>query len=1172
MATRSTIQKPLTNTLLDGIIQGEKWDISSNNTISIQMANYISYFDASYNTYIPNSSLLYAVLNYVTSDISRYLPINFSVSNTVISDPIYSTANITFTAINMAGPDAYYAGATTNTLGVAEFPGSNTTGDIYIPNAGVDIFLNKLILSNSYLAPGQDGIYTIYHELGHALGLKHPFDDGGNGRPTFASLGIAPYDFGVITVMSYENPANYTSDGYGAPTTYMAADILALQEIYGKRSDYNTENTTYSLSNTDAWGSLYDCGGADTLNFSACTQGFLIALDGGVSYSSDFKTGYWLLSQNSSIRNLENDLESSYEDVIGTNYADEIYGNSLNNSLNAGLGNDSIYSSAGNDAIDGGGDNDTCIYNLTRSSYTITYSSGTYTVTALSGNEGSDTFINIEYFQFSDQTVAISNLNRVPTGSISIAGDLIEGRTLTAQNNFQDEDGIVGGIDYWWYVTSDGGRTGITDTASSSYVLKSSDIGKKILVQAVYTDGLGNTASVYSELVGVGPVLDDSSNPIPIIFTPFDASNNVAVGSNIVVTFSEAIKFGSGNIEIHQGSANGTLFASYSVSSPGFNLNISDTVLTINPTNNLAENTNYYVTFANGSIQDLSGNNFSGITTYDFITQETTPPTIAISTNDSALKAGETATISFTLSEASTDFTSADVTVSGGALTNFTGSGTNYSATFTPTSNSITNGVVSVSSTKFTDAAGNNNTASNSLSMSVDTIPNRSPSGLVKIAGTATQKLVLTASNTLADADGLGAITYQWLADNVAISDATASTYTLTQSEVGKIIKVAASYVDGRGQSEIVTSAIPTKAVANVNDAPTLVNAISDKSATEGTAFSFTVPSNTFSDIDTGDTLTLSAKLASGAALPKWLKFTSGAFIGTPLDADSATSITVRVTGTDKAKGTAYDDFVLDITGVNVAPTAKAITKVATATEGKAFKFALPKGTFTDGDKNDVLTYSATSKPDWLSIDSAGNLTGTPNYAAADSSTTSVVFVATDRLGLTATTTLTIKLTNTATIKGTANSETIVAGAGADKITGLAGNDTITGGADNDTISGGAGNDTLTGGSGNDYFLFDTAANASSNLDTITDFVSGADKFQFSKKVFAGLGKAVGNLTEAQFAYSTESLTTTDRIVYNSSTGALYYDADGSGTTASAVQVALIGGHPTVAVTDFLIV
>ena len=242
----------------------------------------------------------------------------------------------------------------------------------------------------------------------------------------------------------------------------------------------------------------------------------------------------------------------------------------------------------------------------------------------------------------------------------------------------------------------------------------------------------------------------------------------------------------------------------------------------------------------------------------------------------------------------------------------------------------------------------------------------------------------------------------------------------------------------------------------------------------------------------------------------------------------------------------------------NQNPTVKAITKVVAATEGKAFSYSLPNKTFTDPEGG-TLIYSASNKPDWLSIDSAtGKLIGTPSYAAADSGLTSVVFVATDSGGLTATTTLTIKLTNTATIKGTANSETIVAGLGVDKITGLAGDDTITGGAGNDTISGGVGNDTLTGGSGNDYFLFDKAANATSNLDTITDFVSGADKLQFSKKVFAGLGKAAGSLTDAQFAYSTESLTTTDRIIYNTSTGALYYDVDGIGAV-NAIQVAIIG-------------
>ena len=97
---------------------------------------------------------------------------------------------------------------------------------------------------------------------------------------------------------------------------------------------------------------------------------------------------------------------------------------------------------------------------------------------------------------------------------------------------------------------------------------------------------------------------------------------------------------------------------------------------------------------------------------------------------------------------------------------------------------------------------------------------NDAPTGSVAISGTATQGQTLTATNTLADADGLGTISYQWVAAGVAIAGATANTFTLTQAQVGKAITVTAGYTDGTGTSEAVTSSA-TGAVANVNDAPT---------------------------------------------------------------------------------------------------------------------------------------------------------------------------------------------------------------------------------------------------------------------------------------------------------------------------------------------------------------
>jgi len=116
---------------------------------------------------------------------------------------------------------------------------------------------------------------------------------------------------------------------------------------------------------------------------------------------------------------------------------------------------------------------------------------------------------------------------------------------------------------------------------------------------------------------------------------------------------------------------------------------------------------------------------------------DTLPPMIAIASSSTSLTAGQTATISFTLSESSTTFTSSDVSVSGGTLSNFSGSGTSYSATFTPTANSTSNGVISVASGTFTDAAGNANAdgsdANNTVTLAINTVAS---SGNDNLAGT----------------------------------------------------------------------------------------------------------------------------------------------------------------------------------------------------------------------------------------------------------------------------------------------------------------------------------------------------------------------------------------------------------------------------------------------------
>jgi hypothetical protein len=90
---------------------------------------------------------------------------------------------------------------------------------------------------------------------------------------------------------------------------------------------------------------------------------------------------------------------------------------------------------------------------------------------------------------------------------------------------------------------------------------------------------------------------------------------------------------------------------------------------------------------------------------------------------------------------------------------------------------------------------------------------------MVSISGTLQQYQTLYASNTLADANGLGIINYQWFSNGNVILGANQNSYSLTQAEVGKTISVMASYTDGLGKLENVSS-YPTNSVANVNDSP----------------------------------------------------------------------------------------------------------------------------------------------------------------------------------------------------------------------------------------------------------------------------------------------------------------------------------------------------------------
>ncbi|TLU82424.1 MAG: hypothetical protein FDX21_07930 [Chlorobium sp.] len=129
-----------------------------------------------------------------------------------------------------------------------------------------------------------------------------------------------------------------------------------------------------------------------------------------------------------------------------------------------------------------------------------------------------------------------------------------------------------------------------------------------------------NSGTVDAEISAATPEVGTLAHAPTITgVTPVDGAANVAVDSDLLFTFSDSIQRGNGLIEIHRDSVNGSVVESYHAETSA-NLSISDKTLVINPTGNLAHSTHYYVTFEDGSIKGLLGDNFAGANDYDLVT------------------------------------------------------------------------------------------------------------------------------------------------------------------------------------------------------------------------------------------------------------------------------------------------------------------------------------------------------------------------------------------------------------------------------------------------------------------------------------------------------------------------------------------------------------------------
>ncbi len=149
--------------------------------------------------------------------------------------------------------------------------------------------------------------------------------------------------------------------------------------------------------------------------------------------------------------------------------------------------------------------------------------------------------------------------------------------------------------------------------------------------------------------------------------------------------------------------------------------------------------------------------------------------------------------------------------------------------------------------------------------------------------------------------------------------------------------------------------------------------------------------------------------------------------------------------------------------------------------------------------------------------------------------------------------------------------DTLDGGVDNDILYGERGNDTLLSGDGNDKLYGGLGNDRLTGGGGNDRFAFDRP---NEGVDTIVDFVKGVDKIQILASDF-GSGLAAGTLASSRFILGSSATTDSQRFIFNSSSGALFFDPDGA-RSLPQIQIATLssvgGVVPVLGNTDIVVV